>query len=223
MNDEHEEALKYAALEAVEREIGEAATRRRPFDEGETTDKALWSELEATAKSEIRVGLDFDTRSIGDYFVRYPNLAEIKTVRGTIADSVREGLVQIVFDDAKDTIEAMHAAQFLRTSDADITVWAENGYALIRRHDEPISKYMRDALLAKVSEGSYYDLTKMEVSLEHVSDRIDAHAKYQTSRDFPSYETIARRMKECRDFVSIALDRITKENRVEAAPPAPRF
>ena len=212
--------LQQAALLSVDTEIAVAATRRRAFDEGETTDKALWSEVRAAALAGMDSVFEFDLANASAYFRRFPELASRPAPRGPIGAGLRRLVLELALEQMDEEVQSLHAAQFDKYGSASVKVWSTAAMRLIRNHGDPVSKNMRDNVDAVADDAPIEVLDGARETLDYVATRIEAHAEYQLPADRAGYETLARRLREAIEFLEIKISLEAEHFRapVSAAP-----
>nr|WP_250807830.1 hypothetical protein [Neorhizobium tomejilense] len=222
MTGEHgtidDEELKDSAIATAKEAVAIAAARVRPYDEGTTTDKALWTELCDLARASINHNFQFAPAQIRNYLVNYPEIVHRNAGKGTIADSIKAAIVETIFDDVKADIAEVHAEQFSRSSLTEAKIWCDNGLRLIRSHGDAVSKNMHDIVSSLGGTPGESELVRAEELIDHIASRVEAHAAHQTSRDRPVYDTLARRLREARDLVGVKIDALEAARKVERAP-----
>ncbi|MDW9478885.1 hypothetical protein GOB57_09330 [Sinorhizobium meliloti] len=217
--------LKHAAVQSAEAEIVAARSRRRKFDEGETADKALWSEIRAAALAGMNGVLQFDIEKIGSYFRQFPDLASRPAPRGPIGEGIRSLALELALEQMDEELHALHASQFEKYGSDSVHVWSTAAMRIIRNHGDPVSKTMRESVGAVSDDASIDVLDGSRETLDYVATRIEAHAGYQRHAERESYETLARRLREAMEFLGIEIDLAAERHRNPGnAPssPAPR-
>lgn len=216
--------LKQAALQPAKAEIAAAAARRRKFDEGETPDKALWSEIRAAALAGMDGVMVFNIDQVGTYFRQFPDLASRPAPRGSIGTGIRTVILELAFEDMAADVQALHASQFERYESNSIEVWSAAAMRVIRNHGDPVSKSMRDSVDAVHGDAPVEVLVGARETLDYVATRIEAHAGHQRHTERGNYETLARHLREAMEFLSIEIDLEAERHRTRAntLSPAPR-
>lgn len=215
--------LHQAALQSAEAEIAEASARRRKFDEGETSDKALWSDIRAAALAGMSNVFAFDIADVGAYFRQFPDLASRPAPRGPIGAGIRALILELVLEQDED-LHKLHASQFEKYERISVQVWSEPAIRLIQRHGDPISKNMRDNIAAIDDDATAADLDGARETLDYIATRIEAHKEYQRKADRADYETLSRRVREAIDFVEIEIGLEAERHRAprSVSSPVPR-
>lgn len=216
-----EETLKESALAHVKESISIASIRTRTTSDGVSTDTALYAELEAVARKSLDINMEFQPGLMREYLSTYPEIMYHRSINGTIAESVKAAIIDFIYSDMKADVEELHEAQYETFDDGMVQSWGNKAYRLIREHGDPVSKNMRDLLATNVSEASSYALGEISELLNHLADRVAAHAHYQKDTDKPGYETIARRVLEAREHVWITADRLDKTPNTAPSSPKP--
>lgn len=218
--------LKQAAIQSVKAEIAAAMARRRKFDEGETADRALWSEIRAAALAGMDSVLQFDIDMVGSYFRQFPELASRPAPHGPIGAGIRTVILELVFEQMSVDIQALHASQFAKYGSGSIEVWSAAAIRVVRNHGDPVSKSMRDNVAAVDDHASIEILDAARETLDYVATRIEAHAAYQRHAERGNYETLARRLREAIEFIEIEIEIDLEAERHRtpgnAPSPAPR-
>lgn len=216
-----EETLRESALAHVKEAISIAAVRVRNSPEGGSTDTALYAELEEVARKSIDINMEFNAGLMREYLSTYPEIMHHRSVKGTIAESVKAAMVDFIYSDMKADVEELHEAQYEAFDDGKVKDWGNKAFRVIRDHGDPVSKNMRDLIGTNVSEASSYALGEISDLLEHLADRVSAHAHYQKDSDKPGYETLARRVLEVREHVWITADRLNNIRNTAPSSPKP--
>lgn len=196
-------ALQQAALLSVDTEIAVAAARRRAFDEGETTDKALWPEIRAAALAGMDSVFEFDLSNASYYFRQFPELGSRPAPRGPIGAGIRRLVLELTLEQMDEEVQSLHAAQFEKYDSASVKVWSAAAMRLIRNHGDPVSKTMRDNVDAIADDAPISALDGARETLDYVATRMEAHAGYQLPADRTGYGTLARRLREAIEFLEI--------------------
>ncbi|MCS4089692.1 hypothetical protein [Rhizobium sp. BK176] len=218
------ERMREVALAAATLEIQEATSRKRSVDEGITADRALWEDIRRKAIEAMGNAFTFDVSKIGDYFYQFPGLADQPAPRGTLASAIRRSIPEVAFKEFQSEIEELHEAQFAKYQRVTSQIWAENAMSLVRSHGDPISRDMRERLnLIKLDPASP-TIGEALVDIAYLIDRLEAHAKHQQPKHRDGYETVARRLREARDFIHIEIrrdDELDREVQPTAQSPKP--
>ena len=208
--------VRATALGAVQAGVASIRRRSRPLDEGATQDKALWSEVRELALAAIGEAVAFDIRKVGSYFRDFPELAAAPARRGNLADAIKTGLCEILFEGMRPELEELHSAQFDRSSPADVKVWGKLGMDLVRSHGDAVSGNMRQRVDNLDEGNSLGELAELEETLGYIADRVEAHSVYQrggSGGQMEHYETVARRLRETCELVRVLGDRLEAEDR----------
>jgi hypothetical protein len=201
------EKMREVAHVAAALEIQAATSRKRPFDEGHTTDRALWADVRSKAIDAMGKAFVFDVGLIGDYFVQFPALADEPAPRGTLAEAIHRSIPEIAFKEFQFEIEELHEAQFSGYDRLTVQIWAGNAMTIVRSHGDPVSKDLRDRLTARNLDPAESGVGEALDDLAYLADRLEAHAKHQQLDRREEYDAVARRVREAIDFVEIEIRR----------------
>jgi hypothetical protein len=206
--------MREVAHVAATLEIKEATSRKRPFDEGITADRALWEDIRFKAIEAMGKAFVFDVQMIGDYFVQFPALAEEPAPRGTLAEAIRLAIPEVAFKEFQSEIAELHEDQFSRYDRLTTQIWADNAMKIIRSHGDHVSREMHDRLNVRNLDPADDNVGEALDDLAYLADRLEAHAKHQQLYRREEYNAVARRVREAIDFVHVEIRRDDELNRV---------